>query len=82
MLLPFQWVVLTLEEAKTLMRFIETSTATKTIPIHYEKMRKFGILETYEKLRQFVEASHQYDYHLRNLDSGELVSFYDLPNRS
>ena len=71
MLMPFQWAVLTIEEAKLLMQYIEKTTSTKTIPKHYEKMQKAGMFSIYEKLREFVEVNAQYECHLRYLDPSD-----------
>ena len=71
MLMPFEWAVLTIEEAKLLIDYIEKSTATKTIPRYYEKMQRFGMLEIYRKLREFVEL-HEHHQGLQRLDLGSL----------
>lgn len=68
MLLPFQWAVLTVEEARLLMSYIESSTATKSQFKNYDKMQKAGMLQVYEKLREFVETSVQWEGNLRWLD--------------
>ena len=60
MLMPFDWAVLTVEEAKLLMEYIEKSTATKTQPKYYEKIQRLGLLPIYEKLREFVELHNQW----------------------
>ncbi len=68
MLLPFQWAVITLQESKLLMKFIEESTSTKSDPKNYAKMQKSGVLEVYNALREFVESSCNYDGNLRYLE--------------
>ncbi len=68
MLLPFDFAILTAAEAQLLIQFIETSTATKSQPKNYDKMAKVGILEMYNKLRDFVEAANQYENNLRDFD--------------
>lgn len=67
MLLPHQWAVLTVEEATILMQYIEKSTATKSMSRNYDKMEKVGVLEIYNKLREFVEY-HRHQQNLLNLD--------------
>lgn len=69
MLLPFEWAVLTVQEARQLMEYIEKSTATKTMPRNYDKIHKAGLTDIYDKLRQFVEANAQYEINLRYLDT-------------
>ena len=71
MLMPFEWAVLTIEEAKLLMNYIEKSTSSKTIPRRYEKMQELGLLEIYNKLREFVEL-HTHHQGLQELDLGHL----------
>lgn len=71
MLLPFQWAVLTVEEAKLLIAYIETSTATKTIKRNYDKIKKAGMMEIYDKLRTFIIDSDNYEYNLRHFNPYE-----------
>ena len=68
MLLPFQWAVLTIEEAKLMLDYIEKTTASKGLSRNYHKMQKVGMLETYNKLREFIESAAHYDEYLRPLD--------------
>jgi hypothetical protein len=72
MLMPNEWAVLTVQEAKLLMEYIEKSTASKTMPIRYDKIQQVGMLPIYEKLREFVEVNAQYQA-LQNLDIGNLA---------
>ena len=58
--MQFQWAVLTIEEAKVLKKHIEESTATKGLSINYDKMQKANILEMYNKLKEFIYNSVQY----------------------
>ncbi len=74
MLLPFDFAVLTKEEAKLLKEFIEKMTATKNNTRNYEKMQKLGIMLIYDKLREFVESSDHYQHSIRNLDTSRLVT--------
>ena len=71
--MPFEWAVLTVQEARLLMTYIEKSTATKTMPKRYDKMQQFGVLPIYEKLRDFVELNAQYQA-LQSLDIGSLLT--------
>ena len=73
MLMPFEWACLTVQEARLLMQYIEKSTGTKTMPRYYEKMQKHGMLEIYNKLREFVELNAQYQA-LQSLDIGSLTT--------
>lgn len=77
MLLPFQWAALTLEEAKLLMKYIEESTATKGDSRNYAKMRKAGVLDIYNKLREFVETAQHYEDRLRYFDPDDFMRDYD-----
>ena len=77
MLMPFDWAVLTVQEAKLLMEYIEKSTATKTQPRFYEKIQKLDMLPIYEKLREFVELHNQYQA-LQTLDISDLATLTDL----
>jgi hypothetical protein len=74
MLLPFDFAVITAAEAKLLMEFIEKQTATKSLSRNYDKMQKLGVLELYNKLREFVEAAHHYEWQLRGLDTGRFIT--------
>lgn len=77
MIMPFDWAVLTIEEAKLLMEYIEKSTATKTQPKYYDKIQRLGMLPIYEKLREFVELHNHYQG-LRTLDVYDLATLTDL----
>jgi len=76
-MMPFDWAVLSIEEAKLLMEYIEKSTATKTQKKYYEKIQRLGILPIYQKLREFVELHNQYKA-LQTLDIGSLATLTDL----
>lgn len=78
MLLPFQWAVITIEEATLLMQYIETSTATKSMYRNYDKMQKAGVMGIYEKLREFVDSVEHYNNNLRYLDANEYLTKGDL----
>ena len=73
MLLPHQWAVLTVEEAKALKVFIEKSTATKREKIYLKKIKDQNIFELWNKLREFIENYEQYEYILRHLDTSEFA---------
>lgn len=73
MLMPNEWAVITVQEARLLMEYIEKSTSSKTMPRRYDKMQEVGMLPIYEKLREFVELNKQYQ-ELQNLDIGRLVT--------
>jgi hypothetical protein len=77
MMMPFDWAVLSIEEAKLLMEYIEKSTATKTQKKYYEKIQRLGMLPIYQKLREFVELHNQYKA-LQTLDIGSLATLTDL----
>ena len=72
MLLPFEWTVLSVQEARLLMEYIENSTSSKTMPKRYDKIQQVGMLPIYEKLREFVEANAQYN-NLHNLNTSDLM---------
>lgn len=55
------------------MKHIEESTATKGDSRNYAKMQKAGVLEIYNKLREFVEMNQHYEDQLRYLDRSEFV---------
>lgn len=67
MLLPFDFAIITVEEANQLIAFIEKMTATKGDPRNYGKMIKLGVMELYDKLRTFVGNSHHYNHELLNV---------------
>jgi hypothetical protein len=71
--MPNEWAVITVQEARLLMEYIEKSTSSKTMPRRYDKMQEVGMLPIYEKLREFVELNKQYQ-ELQNLDIGRLVT--------
>jgi len=71
MLTPFQWAVLTVEDARLLMQYIEKTTATKSQPRNYDKMQKAGMLEVYNRLREFVELNTHFENTLRYLDTSD-----------
>jgi hypothetical protein len=59
MLMPFEWAVITVEEARILKKFIETVTATKAYPVNYKKIEESGMKIMYDKLSMFIsEADH------------------------
>jgi hypothetical protein len=72
MLTPFQWVVLTVEEARKLQDYIERSTATKGLAVNYEIL-KVGMLEIYSKLAEFVEMSDHYGANLRDFNPDDFA---------
>lgn len=76
MLMPNEWAVITIQEARLLMEYIEKSTSSKTMPRRYEKMQEVGMLPIYEKLREFVELNARYQA-LQSLDIGNLVTLTD-----
>lgn len=76
MLMPFEWAVLTVQEARLLMEYIEKSTSSKTMPRRYDKIQEAGMLPVYEKLREFVELRQQYQA-LQTLDIGSLMTLTD-----
>jgi len=65
---------LTFDEAKLLMEFIEKSTATKGLTRNYEKMQKAGVMEIYNRLREFVEQKVHYEDQIRYLDTSRYVT--------
>jgi hypothetical protein len=69
MLLPFEFAIISKDEITTLMDFIRRMTETKTIKENYPKMEKLGILELYEKLRQFMYSSNHYHNELQYFDT-------------
>lgn len=69
MLLPFEWTVLTVEDAKLIIEFIEKSTATKGLSKNYDKMQKAGVMEIHGKLSEFVDMNIHYHNELKNLDT-------------
>ena len=75
--MPFEWAVLTVQEARLLMEYIEKTTATKGLSRNYDKIYKAGMADIYSKLREFVEANHQY-HNLHNLDTCDLLTKGDL----
>lgn len=73
MLMPFEWAVITVEEARLLMEYIEKSTSSKMVPRRYEKIQEVGLYPIYEKLREFVAVNAQYQ-ELQNLDVGSILT--------
>ncbi|MDE2095688.1 MAG: hypothetical protein KGL39_00395 [Patescibacteria group bacterium] len=65
MLLPFEWAVLTMEEAHLLKEYIEKTTAIKGLPVNYKGMTKVGMREIHSKLCEFVRASTNYMVNLQ-----------------
>ena len=73
MLLPFEFAILTVEEAKLLKKFIEESTATKAFPKNYMKMGSAGVLELYRKLEEFLHDRQQWNDRLRYFDPNDFA---------
>ena len=71
MLLPFNWSLLTLDEARQLVDYIEKSTATNGQSRNYDKMTKVGVMDIYSKLREFVEAADHYEANIRYLNTDD-----------
>lgn len=69
MLMPFEWAVITVEEARILKKFIEASTATKAYPVNYKKIEEAGMQIMYDKLSMFISEHEHYE--------GQLRYFYD-----
>ena len=74
MLLPFEFAVITVQEARLLMEFIEKQTATKSISKNYEKMQKLGVMEMYDKLCSFVGSADHYEHELRTVETWRFVT--------
>lgn len=73
MLQPFEFAILTQQDAEILVEFIIKQTASKSSPINYKKMGELKVLNIYEQLMNFIESKRQYDNNLKSLDSGRLV---------
>jgi hypothetical protein len=71
MLMPFDWAVLTVEDARLLRGFIQKVTGTPAQPKNYKKMQDAGVLDIYHKLDEFVEARDHYQNDLRRLDPND-----------
>jgi hypothetical protein len=71
MLFSHQFAILTTEEAKTLMDYIQNTTATASRNLNYEKMKKMGIWDIYVSLKELVDSSGHYEHFLRTLDPNE-----------
>ena len=76
MLLPLEFAILSVQEAKLLMEYIEKSTSSKTMPIRYDKIQQVGMLDIYMRLREFVELHKQYQA-LQTLDIDRLAYLTD-----
>lgn len=61
-MLPHEWAVLTVTEAKKLVEFIDKMTAG-----NYQRMNELGVLSIYSQLRSFVANSKHYEQTLRLL---------------
>ena len=75
MLMPFEWAVLTVEEASELSAFIEKMTATPTQPINFKKMQDLGIYDMYNKLRHLVDQAAHYQRNLESLNPDDFASY-------
>lgn len=74
MLLPNEWAVLTIEEAKSLVAYIDKTTATKGQSTrNYDKIHKAGMGGIYARLNEFVSQHAHYDDQLRNLDTSDFA---------
>jgi len=60
MLLPFEFGIITIEDASLLKTFIEKQTATKAYPVNYKKMQEEGVMNIYEKLIDFIYSHEHY----------------------
>ena len=69
MLNPFEYSIITLEEAKKLVQFIEKTTSTPSLSKNYLKMQELGILSIYDELRMFINNCNHYEDYLRYFDS-------------
>jgi len=76
MLLPLEFAILSVQEARQLVEYIEKSTASKTMPIRYDKIQQVGMLDIYMRLREFVELHKQYQA-LQTLDIDRLAYLTD-----
>lgn len=60
MLLPFDFAVISVDEAKKIMDFIVKMTATKKRVFNDAKIRELGMMEIYQRLQEFVQMSNHY----------------------
>lgn len=67
MLMPFQWAILELEEARILLKHIENIGGYR----NYDKMRELGLLDIYNRLREFVGVADHYEANIRYLDPSD-----------
>ena len=74
MLLPFDFAVITYEEAKLLRDFIRAKTDSPDRDKDYDQMRKDGVLEIYSKLDDFCKMAEHYEYNLQRLDPSDFVT--------
>lgn len=79
MLMPFDFVILTYDEAVTLCEFVKKNIlvpkGTKPSPA---KDIKDGVAALYSKLTEFITMSNHYQNDLRSLDPGDFVTHGEL----
>lgn len=71
MLLPFQFAILTREDAKVLTDYLLKSVGAKASESKWKKLQELGISEIYSKLEEFLSMSYHYDNELHSLDSSD-----------
>ncbi len=69
MLLPLESAIIDIDEARQIVAFIESSTATKSNPKNYEKIIKLGMIDLYEKLIKFIGIYDHYHRELKYIDT-------------
>lgn len=71
MLLPHEWGVITVGEARLLRDFIEKATAPKNVSKDYKKIGEAGLSEIHQKLDELVNLHDHYEGELRYLNTSD-----------
>ena len=78
MLLPFEWAILTLEEAKLMKDYIQKSTARKGLSVDYKRIHEAGLSGIWEKLEEFINQAEHYRHQLKDFDPHEKLDRWEF----
>lgn len=67
MLQPFDWAVLTKEEAVILIAFIDKTLGAR----NYKALQEAGMMQIYSALKKFVEQSDHYEHHVSDFQPSD-----------
>jgi hypothetical protein len=68
MLTQFQFGIITPDEARLLVHFIEKMTAAEGLTVNYKKMQELGVMSIHTDLKRLIDEYDHYQMTLKNLE--------------